>query len=213
MSNILRAEVDIVGTRLILWHYFGPDAISLDKREEKTGVAGNDPEEWRGSVLVTRDGQLYMLPTYVFSALRNGAKYTKRGRASLFVPLSATLQVISDLILIDRYMPGFPNGHAFDVKAIEPPPMFPIFAATDEPVYLSFGSVVNPKTRMRNVRYRIAASSGWRTTFKILWDKTIISRGEMQAIAIDTGKLVGLADGRSIGLGRFDIERFEVVED
>lgn len=44
MGNILNATVSIKGIRPLLWHAFGPDAIPLEKRE-KTGVAGNDPEE------------------------------------------------------------------------------------------------------------------------------------------------------------------------
>jgi len=48
--------------------------------------------------------------------------------------------------------------------------------------------------------------------FTLLWDKTIVSRGEMEAIVIDTGKLVGLGNGRSIGFGRFDVIAFDVSE-
>ncbi|MBI4783274.1 MAG: hypothetical protein HY785_18430, partial [Oscillatoriophycideae cyanobacterium NC_groundwater_1537_Pr4_S-0.65um_50_18] len=49
--------------------------------------------------------------------------------------------------------------------------------------------------------------------FLLDWDKTIVSRSEMEAVAIDAGKLVGLGDGRSIGYGRFEMQSFEVNQD
>lgn len=199
MSNIIKAKVKIRGVRPLLQHKFGPDALPLEK-QERTGVAGNDPEEWRKTAMVTRDGQLYIEPSYIFSALRNGAKFTKKGRGSIQPDVSATLQVIDDEILLDRYFPGFPNGHEFDIKAVEAPSQ-----DKDEPVYLSVSGVRNPSSKGRNVRYRIAASSGWQLAFTILWDKTLVARNQMEAVLRDTGILVGLADGRSIGFGRFEI--------
>ena len=35
----------------------------------------------------------------------------------------------------------------------------------------------------------------------------------MNAVVIDAGRLVGLGNGRSIGMGRFDVVSFEVKED
>lgn len=70
----------------------------------------------------------------------------------------------------------------------------------------------NPSTKARNVRYRVASPAGWKATFHLLWDKTIVSRGEMEAVLKDAGVLVGIADGRSIGFGRFTAEGFEVSE-
>ncbi|MFL6332027.1 MAG: hypothetical protein ACJ754_01635 [Pyrinomonadaceae bacterium] len=207
MGNTLRAEVSVEGTRPLLWHHFGPDAIPTDKRKERTGVAGNDPEEWRRTVLVTRRGQLYLEPAYVFAAIRDAARYTKRGRASIQSAVSATLQVTDDLVLIDRHFPGFPNGHEFDSKTVEPPAVDPTL-----PVYMDVRSVKNPSTKGRNVRYRVAACPGWRAKFSLAWDKTIVSRGEMEAVMNDAGQFAGLADGRSIGFGRFRVERFEAAE-
>lgn len=193
-NNILTAQINVKGVRPLLWHAFGPDAIPLEK-QERTGVAGNDPEEWRKTVLMTGDRQLYLLPTYTFSCLRDAAKHTKKGKGSIQANVAATLQVLDDVILIDRFVPP------------EPIP-------TDRtlPVYMDVSSVRNPTTKARNVRYRVAAGSGWLLSFRILWDKTIVSRGEMEAVAIDAGRLVGLGDGRSIGFGRFDIVSFEVCD-
>jgi hypothetical protein len=208
MSNMLRAEVSVEGTRPLLWHHFGPDAISPDgKRKERTGVAGNDPEEWRKTVLATKRGQLYLVPTYVFATLREAAKYTKKGRGSIQPAVSATLQVTDEAVLVDRHFPGFPNGHEFEVKTAEPPQTDPAL-----PVYLDVRSVKNPTTKARNVRYRVAASPGWRTVFTLTWDRTIVSRAEMEAVVHDAGQFVGLADGRSIGFGRFVVSGFEVAE-
>lgn len=189
MGALVEAKVKIRGTRPILWHRFGPEAIPLEK-VEKTGVAGNDPEEWKRTYLATRDGQLYIEASYIFGCF--AAKYTKNGRASIQKNVAATLQVLDDIILLDRWMPE---------ELTQDP---------EQPVYLDVRSVKNPQTKARNVRYRVAASPGWRAEFTIMWDATIVSRGQMEAVVIDAGKLVGLADGRSIGFGRFEVESFEV---
>jgi len=193
VGNLLTATIMIRGVRPLLWHCFGPDSIPLEK-QERTGVAGNDPEEWRKTVLYTSDRQLYLPSTYAFSVLREGAKYTKKGKGSIQSAMAATLQVTTDRLLFDRYMPES------------------ITRDESQPVYLHVSSVRNPATKSRNVRYRIAAGPGWTTAFGILWDKTIVSRGEMEAVARDAGVLSGLGDGRGIGFGRFEIVSFDVQE-
>jgi CRISPR/Cas system endoribonuclease Cas6 (RAMP superfamily) len=72
--------------------------------------------------------------------------------------------------------------------------------------------VRNPSTKARNVRYRVAASKGWTCTFHLLWDKTIVSRAEMETVLIDSGKLVGIGNGRGIGMGRFEVAEFTVID-
>ncbi|QKI80594.1 hypothetical protein [Kroppenstedtia eburnea] len=191
---MIEAKVTIKGTRPILWHRFGPEAIPLEK-QERTGVAGNDPEEWKKTYTATKSGQLFLDSSYIFGCLRNAAKYTKSGRGSIQNNVAATLQVVEDIVLLDRFMPE---------ELTQDP---------QEPVYLDVRSVKNPNTKGRNVRYRVAASPGWKATFRITWDPTIVSRRQMEAVIIDAGKLVGLADARSIGFGRFDIESFEVFDD
>lgn len=205
-NNIVTACVAITGTRPLWFHRFGPDAIPLEKRE-KSGVAGNDPEEWRRTVLVTSDGQLYIEPAYAFAALRDAAKYTKRGRGNLQTAIVATMQIVDDRILVDRFMPGHTPGDAYDVSTAPHPPHNP-----EHSVYIDVRGVRNPTTKGQNVRYRVACSKGWHCCFSIMWDKTIVSRGEMEAICIDSGKLVGIGNGRSIGMGRFELAKFEVIE-
>jgi hypothetical protein len=196
MGNLVRAWVEIVGTRPLLQHQFGPEAMPLQKAE-RTGVAGNDPEEWRKTCMVTANGQLYVRGVNIFGTIRDGSKYTKKGKGSIQSLISATLQIIEDVVLLDRFLPtGTTPG-------------------TDHaaPVYLDICGVRNPSTKARNVRYRLAASPGWKAGFTIVWDKTIVSREQMRAVMLDAGTLVGLADGRSIGFGRFSVAKFEVLTD
>jgi hypothetical protein len=194
MANIIKARVQICGKRPLLQHQFGPEALPLEKAE-RTGVAGNDPEEWRKTCMVTATGQLYVRGTYVFGMLRDAAKHTKKGKGSIQSVMAATLLIEEDRVLLDRWVPkeGDPTTDA------------------GQPVYIDVCGVRNPSTKGRNVRYRLAASSGWRAAFTMLWDKTLVSRDQMRAVLNDAGTLVGLADGRSVGYGRFDVESFEVA--
>ena len=191
MANMITARVQIEGVRAILWHHSGPDALPLEKRE-RTGVAGNDPEEWRRTVLMTAERQLYLEPSYIFGCLRDAARYTRKGKGSIQVALTATLQIVDDRILVDRFVPE------------EPLPTDPTAL-----VYMDIRSVRNPSTKARNVRYRVAAAPGWTTRFTLLWDRTIVSQTEMRAVLHDAGQLVGLGDGRSIGYGRFTIREVD----
>lgn len=195
-KNILNAKLTIQGVRPIFWHRFGPDALPLEKRE-KSGVAGNDPEEWKRTVTATEDGQLYVDSSYIFGCLRDGAKYTKKGKGSIQSLVAATLQVQETFVLFDRKLPDGLNSLTTDPTA---------------PVYLDIRGVRNPSTKARNVRYRVAASPGWQCSFTLLWDKTVVDRNQIQAVAIDAGKLVGLGNGRSIGMGRFEVLSFDVQE-
>lgn len=196
MTNLREAQVHITGTRPLLWHHFGSEAIPVSGRKERSGVAGNDPHEWRTTVLMVPDTrQLYLKNTAIFGCLRDAARHIKKGRGTLQPAIAATLQVVEDVRYLDRFVPP------------EPLPTDPT-----APVYLDIQSVKNPATRARNVRYRVAASPGWELTFHILWDVTIVSTGEMQAVVHDAGRLAGLGDGRTIGDGRFTLNTFTVLE-
>ena len=206
MSNIVKAQIKAVGTRPLLQHQFTPDALPLEK-QEKTGVAGHNPEEWRKTCIVDKAGQLFLDPSYIFASLRDGGRNIKRGRGSIFKWVAATLIVTDNKIMINRFYPGYPCDEPFDVETIEP-----CTNDQDEPVYIDVRGVVNPSTRARNVRYRLACSPGWEITFNIIWDKTVVSRNEMESSVIEAGRLVGLANGRAIGMGRFEIESFTVAK-
>jgi len=204
-NNIVQVKVTIKGMRPLFFHKFGREAIPLpEEKGERTGVAGNDPSEWRKTVMVNKTGQLFLEPTYAFATIRGGAKYVTKGRGSIQPSVSATTQIVDNRILIDRWFPGFPNGKDLDVKSVDAPPEDP-----DNPVYLDVRGVVNPSTKGRNVRYRIAAAPGWTCAFTIIFDKSVVSRAEMESAIINAGKLVGIGNGRAIGMGRFDLVSFE----
>lgn len=200
MSNILMAKVEIEGTKPFLYHAFGRDSIPL-KKGERTGVAGNDPEDWKRTILYTNKGELYIRPDYVFGCLSNGAKYTKKGKGSIQSVLTSTLRILDDKLLFGQTIPGF-NGKLPDTLPED----------DSLPIYLDVRSSINPTTKGRRIVYRIALKSGWKLTFNIAWDKTIIDRNTMQAVCIDAGNFCGLGSGRKIGFGRFNIKSFEIKE-
>lgn len=191
MANILTATITITGTRVLLWNRFTSDTIPLGGRRERTGTAGNDPSEWQRSVLITPSRQLYLDPTAIFGCLRDAARYTSRKRGTLQPFVAATLQVLDERVLIDRFLPEHPDNDS------------------NQLVYIDVRSVRNPATRARNVRYRVATAPGWHATFSIQWDATMVSRQEMLAVLLDAGRFTGLGDGRAVGFGRFtlDLER------
>jgi hypothetical protein len=194
IGNMVIAKLRIIGVRPLLFHAFGPDSIPADGRKEREGAAGNNPNEWRKTVLFLPESrQLYLKSSYIFGSLRDGARHTPRKRGTLMAYVAATLQIVDSIILLDRYLPE------------EPLPTDP-----NEPVYLDVQSVKNPSTRARNVRYRVAVAPGWTCACRLSWDKTIVSTQEMQTVAIDSGRLSGLGDGRGIGYGRFEIAAFEI---
>jgi hypothetical protein len=195
-SNIVRARVIIKGTRPLLQHAFGPESLPLEKGE-RTGVAGNDPTEWKKTCMVNKDGQLYIRGTYVFGCIRDASKHTKKGKGSIQAVVAATLQVEESIILIDRFLPkqGDPSRDP------------------TEPVYLDVCGVRNPSTKARNVRYRLACSPGWSCSFTILFDKTLVAREVMRSVLRDASILVGVGDGRSVGNGRFEIVSYTELTD
>ncbi len=197
-----KASVKILGTRPLWLHAFTLEALSSE-RQEKTGKAGYDPEEWRKKVLVAENNQLYLPPSYVFGCLRDGSKYVKEKRSSIMAKVGATLQVLGDtLLILNRFLPDNldrmkTEGFTQDKTA---------------PVYLDVRSVKNPSTGARNIRSRVACSSGWELAFEMVWDATIVSEAQMEAALRDAGELVGLGDGRSIGMGRFERVSWKVVK-
>lgn len=199
-SNIVRARISVRGIRPLLQHSFGPDSLPLEKGE-RTGVAGNDPEEWRKTCMVTKDGQLYIRGTYVFACIRDASRHLKSGRGSIQPKVAATLQVEEPNILISAFMPA----DSKDPPHSQGPPA----DCPDATVYIDVCGVRNPSTKARNVRYRLACSSGWRCSFVILWDRTLVSREQMRSVLTDAAILCGLGDGRGVGNGRFEVEKYE----
>lgn len=194
IGNMIEASVEIEGTRTLFWHAFSLGALSLGRRE-KGGVAGNDPQEWQKTVLydqLTR--QLYLPDTYLFASIREGSKYTKVGRASYQTRIIATLQVLDERNMVDRYLPEVPSA---DVNQL---------------VYIDIRPTNNPATRGKNIRYRIVAAPGWHCQFRIAWDRTVISTEIMQSILRDSGSMAGVGNARAIGKGRYLIRSFVARE-
>jgi hypothetical protein len=196
---IIRAIATIIGTRPLLWNHFGSDALPLEKKP-RSGVAGHDPDEWNRTVLATKDGQLYLEPSYIFGCLKNGGRHTQahRGKVTFQSLVASTVQVLDERILVDRRLPK---------KGLQD-----LRAADDVPVYLDVRSVTNPGTKARNVRYRVATAAGWKAEFTIAWDNTMISPNEMSTVLKDAGQFEGLGDGRKIGFGRFKVDSFTILE-
>lgn len=210
MSNIITAKVELVGTRPLLFHHFGEDAIPLQK-QETTGVAGNDPWTWAKTVLITKDGQLYVLPTQVFSSIRDGARHIKQKRGSIQPLVVATLQVTDDIILVDRFLPEDAREFVRSRGKVGNP-LEVLTQDHAESVYLDIRSTRNPSTKARNVTYRVAVSSGWQMQASLEWDKTVVSRDQMHSCLIQAGGLEGIGSGRKIGMGRFIVASFSVNE-
>ena len=116
--------------------------------------------------------------------IRDGGRYTKKGRGTLQSDVIATLQVCEERILLDRFLPEGEMG-------------------TDSagPVYCDARGVRMKASGAWNVRYRLASSKPWRIMFHIVWDKTILNRKQLHSICIDAGRYVGIGDGRKIGFG------------
>lgn len=204
-SNLTIVTVTIRGTRPLWQHQFGPDALPLTPRE-KTGVAGNDPDEWRRTCMIDRNGRPYLHSTYLFAVVRGGGRYIKKGRSNIMTSIAATLQIMEDPIFIhNRFWPGYEtiNKRDFNPKTAVAPPQDPT-----QPLYLDVRGVRNPSTKARNIRYRIALAPGWETTFTIQFDRSIVSRTQMHSAIIQAGELVGIGNGRTIGMGRFEVITF-----
>ncbi len=63
MSNLVQARVTITDARPLLWHHFGPDAISLEK-QEKSSVAGRSGTRANRKHLLSSSASLQ--PAHIF---------------------------------------------------------------------------------------------------------------------------------------------------
>lgn len=195
-NNLITVEVKIRGIRPFLYHHFTTDALNKPgERKTQTGTKGNDPEEWRRTVLVDQNGRLYILPTYFFGCIRNAGSNTKVGaKGTLKKALGASLQVLDMIIYTNRLLPEEPPNLA---------------DCPDAEVYIYSARVKNPGSGGSNIRHRVGMAPGWECAFSILWDGSLISMAEIQKVLEDGGSLVGVGDGRSIGFGRFEIVSVE----
>lgn len=190
-----KAKVSIKGTKPILFHTFPLDTFSTDKKRE--GKIGDNSSEWKSTVLMNENRQLYVLSTYIQSAVSDGGKEIKMGRGNISKKVASTLEVFESKILIDNlFVPDEENLSRSDV----------------DPVYLDVRAVVNPMTKGRNLRYRIAAKAGWTCSFHLIWDDRIVSKEQIKQCVDIGGMLQGIGDGRKIGFGKFELTSFDMIK-
>jgi hypothetical protein len=205
--SIVAANIAIKGIKTLAIHHFGAEALPLEK-QEKTGVAGNDPEEWKRTVLLTKQRELYLPPTYFFGSVKEGGRHVKKGRGSIVTLMAATLQIKDDRVFIQY------DGEPIVLP--EEPSVIDAYSVPTEELPVSYVErigVRNPSTKARNIRYRVAVKPGWEMNFSILWDVTVVARNQMKQAIEAAGQLVGIADGRgSIGYGRYAVTAFEVFD-
>lgn len=192
--------VKIIGVKSFLFHKFNIEVLQ-QLSKVKTGSAGNDPEEWKTSFF-HNDGKLYIPSSYINSALKNGSVNTKAGRGTLQKSWISAVQVEEETIYFNREI--FPN---WEETTIEEAPK-----DSTNPVYVDIRMVANPNTKGRNVRYRLALSPGWELNFHLIIDDEILSMAQVKKVIQDTGKLQGIADGRTLGYGRFELDEFEIMD-
>lgn len=188
-----QAYVKIEGVKTLLFHAFREDA--LDRKKSKVGTTGNNPEEWKSTVIMDEQRKLYLPSSYLFAPIKEAGKYSKIGRGNIVKYVAATLEISPDRIyLADRKVPE-------EDKLTKDP---------TQPVYLDVRSVVNPMTKGRNLRYRIACCAGWKCEFFMTWEDSVLSVNQMEQVIKDAGIMCGTGCGRAIGLGRFQILEFKV---
>jgi hypothetical protein len=80
---------------------------------------------------------------------------------------------------------------------------------SDRGVYVDVRMVSNPNTKGRNIRYRVSMAAGWEASFSLTIDDSLVSQSQVKKVIEDTGKLQGIADGRTLGYGRFEVNKCE----
>lgn|SRR5574338_863575 len=188
------ATVKIVGNKPLFFHKFNVEVLT-NMAKPKSGSSGNNPEEWKVSFFHD-DGKLYIPDTYIFATLKNASVHTKIGRGSIQKNWISGVTVETPKIYLGREMfKGWENCEPKDLPT-----------SSNLPVYIDIRMVANPNTKGRNVRYRVALSPGWEAEFVLQIDHSILSKQQVTKVVEDGGKFLGIADGRTLGYGRYDVE-------
>lgn len=184
----IKAKVEIEGIKPLLFHCFPIDALS-----EKNSKIGED--EWKETVYMDEKRQLYLPGINFRNSIAAGGKEIKIGRGTLYKKIESTLEVEEiKIYLQDMFVPEEENLLRLDT----------------EKVYLDVRSVVNPATRGRNIRYRIACRKGWQCYFHVTWDDYLCSKEQIKICLENAAAFQGVGDGRKIGFGRYKILNFEI---
>lgn len=195
-----RIKTKIVGIKPLFFHKFNIETLT-DQKKPKTGTTGNNPEEWKQSFFQDNN-KLYIPGAYIFAALKNGAVNTKAGRGTIQKTFISAVNVMDEKIYFNRSVwDGWEEDEFENVPT-----------NSDDPVYVDVRMVANPNTKGRNIRYRLALSPGWELEFSLEYDESLLSLSQIKKVIEDTGKLQGIADGRSLGYGRYEVEEFTVLD-
>lgn len=195
-----KVKFKLSGIRPLFFHAFKIEAIS-NLSKVKSGSAGNDPEEWKRTVLEIND-QLYIPASYWTGCLKKGSTYTKAGRGTLQKSFVSSTTVLTEKAMIDRYLPKGWMEMSHEQMETD----------SSKPVYLDIRGVTNPNSKGKNIRYRVACCPGWQTEVEFIFDDTIISQNQIKKIVEDSGKNIGVGDALALGYGRFKPTEFEITE-
>jgi hypothetical protein len=191
----ISATIRIQGIKPLLFHTFPLD--TLDAGKAKKGTTGNNNEEWHNTVLMDEDRKLYVYGSYLRGCIVSGGKHIKVGKGNISKKVGASLEIVGERIYLD------------DLKV---PADKDLTRLTTDPVYLDVRSVVNPMTKGRNLRYRIAAKEGWTLSATISWNDYIVSKENMKQCVENGGLFDGIGDGRAIGFGKFNLVDFKMLD-
>lgn len=191
--NVVHAEV--VGIAPLLQHkYPMPTLLEMKQGGKKTTGSKDYTEEWRDSLYLTQDKEIYQPATH-FEAAMVGAAVNykipgKRGKTYKFL-FKAAVFVAPDVILHGMSEP----------KELD----------TDEQkrLYIDARPVVVQRARV--VRLRPAFSAGWKLEFDIEIADNEIAPSLVNEVLTLAGQSVGIGDFRP-KFGRFMVTRFEVDE-
>jgi hypothetical protein len=189
----IKAKIAIEGTKSILFHTFPIDTLTPGK--SRGGTTGKDEEEWKSTVLMTGNRQLYVMGTYLIGAIKSAGKLIKVGKGNMMKKIESCLECLEDVVLLDNLF--VPEDSQLTKSSMDP-------------VYIDVRSVVNPSTKGRNLRFRIAAKAGWKLSAAIEWDDSLVSKETMKECVTNAGLYEGIGDGRRIGFGRFSVVSFEI---
>jgi hypothetical protein len=189
----IKARINITGTKPILFHTFPIDTLSTGK--SRSGSAGKDEEEWKNTVLMTGERQLYVMGCYLVGAIKSAGKLIKVGKGNMMKKIESCLECLESVVLLE---------------GLFVPPENQLTKSALDPVYIDVRSVVNPSTKGRNLRYRVAAKEGWKLSTAIEWDDSIVSKENMKECVVNAGLYEGIGDGRRIGFGKFMVGSFEI---
>lgn len=187
------AHVKIKGIKPFLYHKFNIESLT-NSSKPKEGTTGNNFNEWKTSFFSNGEN-LYMPSAYMFAALKNGSTNTKAGRGTIQKTFISAITLLEEKIYFNRKI-----WNKWEDLEWEDVP-----TDSSQPIYVDVRMVSNPNTKGKNVRYRLAMSAGWECSFSFEFDDSLISQAQVKKVCEDTGKLQGIADGRTLGYGRFEV--------